>query len=275
MIDFNRTEDKQAMVGTTVFYILLILLLFMLSKSCTNAEAKDEEAGGVAISLGQPDQGGPDNSSAQEENTPPPSVPEYTPQSQLTSDDAEAPAVQKTKPAPKVKPKTTPTEQTTKTEPTKTAEPAPTKSAPKINIGKDKSGKGAGDDSRSGGYKGSPDGTPDGDPNGNGGRGKQGTGTGSGPTSGPVVGLIGGFDAKINPPSGGVQDNGVVRIYVCVNENGTVTTVKHDPLRGAPGTTTNSGLINKAITSIKQSSFKNVSGSDGGCGHFTYTFKVN
>ena len=65
MIDFNRTEDKQAMVGTTVFYIILVLLLFILSKSCTTAEAKDEEAGGVAISLGEPYQGGPDNSSAQ------------------------------------------------------------------------------------------------------------------------------------------------------------------------------------------------------------------
>jgi outer membrane biosynthesis protein TonB len=276
MINFNRTEDKQAMVGTTVFYILLILLLFILSKSCTNAEAKDEEAGGVAISLGEPDQGGPDNSSAQEESTPPASVPEYTPQSQLTSDDAEAPEVQKTKPEPKVKPKTTPTESKPITEPTtKPTEAKPTKSAPKINIGKDKTGKGSGDDSRSGGYKGRPDGTPDGDPNGTGGKGKSGTGTGSGPTSGPVVGLIGGFDAKITPPSGGIQDNGVVRLYVCVNENGTVTTVKHEPLRGAPGTTTNSGLVNKAIGSIKQSSFKNVSGSEGGCGYFTYTFKVN
>jgi hypothetical protein len=274
MIDFNRTEEKQAAIGTTVFYVLLILLLFILSKSCTTAEAIDVDAGGVAISLGQPDQGGPDNSSAQAESTPPPSVPDYTPQSQVTADDEDAPEVQETKPAPKVTPKKTVTEPAKQPEETKPTETKPTKPAPKINIGNKSSGGGSGDASKNGGDKGAPDGTGN-NPNGDGGKGTSGKGLGSGPTSGPVVGSIRGFDARITPPSGGVQDNGVVRLYVCVNASGSVTTVKHDPLRGAPGTTTNSGLINKAISSIQQSSFKNVSGSNGGCGHFTYTFKVN
>jgi len=157
--------------------------------------------------------------------------------------------------------------QTTRTEPTKPAEPSPTKIASKINVGKDQSNNGAGEVTQRGDYKFSQEVIP----NENRDKGKLEKGSGSG----PVVGLIGGFDAQITPPSGDIQDNGVVRLYICVNENGTVTTVKHDPLRGAPGTTTNSRLINKAISSIKQSSFKNVSGSDGGCGHFTYTFQVN
>jgi hypothetical protein len=272
MVDFNRTEDKQAMTGTAIFYTLLIILLFFLGKSCTDVQAKDVDAGGVAISLGEPDQGGPDNSTAETQSTPPPNVPDYTPQSQLTSDDAEAPVVKETKPTPHVKttkPVTEPTKTREETKPTPETKPERKANPNDLFKPSGKTGSGSGDPNGAGGDKGAPDGTGK-DPNGDG----KGPGLGSGPTSGPVVGKIGGFDADITAPRGGVQDNGVVRLYVCVNASGDVTTVRHEPLRGAPGTTTNSDLINRAISSIRQSSFRNVSGANSGCGYFTYTFQV-
>ena len=149
---------------------------------------------------------------------------------------------------------------------------------PKINIGKNKGkdtdGAGKGGDNNTGGYKGKPDGTgtsPDGE-----GQGTSGMGTGDGPSLGPgVSGGIGGFSAKIALPKGGVQENGVVRLKVCVNELGQVNDVKYAPKRGQAGTTSNKDLISRAIYSVKKSSFKNISGSSGtNCGFITYTFKL-
>jgi len=274
MINLSRLEDKKALIGTITVYLLLFLLLFLMSmfNACTEVSADEINSGGVAVSIGNPDDGGPDNSAAEEEVSSPPQPQEYTPENQLTSDVNEAPPVVKQEPKTETKPqqKTKPTDKTPQTK--------PTVKPPKINIGKNKGndteGKGKGGSSQSGGYKGKPDGigsSPDGE-----GKGTMGQGTGDGPSLGPgVSGGIGGFSAKITIPEGGVQENGVVRLRGCVNEFGQVTDVKHAPKRGQAGTTSNRDLISRATYSVKKSSFKNISGSSGiNCGFITYTFKL-
>ena len=240
MINLSRSEDKKALAGTITVYLLLFLLLFLMSmfNACSDLEAEEISSGGVAVSIGNPDDGGPDNSAAKEE-TIPESKEEYTPENQLTSDLAEAPPIVNNKAKTKSKETAKPTEN-------KPKETKPTPKPPKINIGKNKgkdtkgSGKGS---NNTGGYKGKPDGTgasPDGE-----GKGTSGMGSGSGPSLGPgVSGGIGGFSAKIALPQGGVQENGKVRLYVCVDSKGNVISAKYRPLIGDYSTTTNSDLKN-------------------------------
>jgi len=104
MINLSRSEDKKALAGTITVYLLLFLLLFLMSmfNACSDVEAEEISSGGVAVSMGNPDDGGPDNSSAEEE-TIPESEEEYTPENQLTSDVAEAPPIIKNEP--KITPK--------------------------------------------------------------------------------------------------------------------------------------------------------------------------
>jgi hypothetical protein len=271
MINLSRSEDKKALVGTITVYIMLFLLLLVMSmfNACSEVEAEEMSSGGVAVSLGNPNDGGPDNSAAEEE-TETATEEDYTPENQLTSDVAEAPPVVKNEPKTKAK-------ETNKPIKEKPKDPKPTPKPPKINIGKNKgkdiNGSGKGGDSNSGGYKGKPDGTgtsPDGE-----GKGTLGSGTGDGPSLGPgVSGGIGGFSAKIALPQGGVQENGVVRLKVCVNSQGAVKEVKHEPKVGDYRTTSNRDLIARAKYSVNKSTFRNISGSDGGCGYITYTFKL-
>ncbi len=75
MINLDRVEDKQATVGTVTFFALLLLFLIImgLMHGCTDLMAEEDAGGGVAVSIGNPDDGGPDNSSAEqiEDYTPP------------------------------------------------------------------------------------------------------------------------------------------------------------------------------------------------------------
>ena len=182
MLNLSRSEDKKALAGTITVYLLLFLLLFLMSmfNACSDLEAEEISSGVVAVSLGNPDDGGPDNFAAKEE-TIPESKEEYTPENQLTSDVAEAPPIVNNKA--KTKPK-----ETAKPIEDKPKETKPTPKPPKINIGKNKgkdtdgSGKGG---NNTGGYKGKPDGTgtsPDGE-----GKGTSGMGSGDGPSLGPGI----------------------------------------------------------------------------------------
>ena len=281
MIDLNREEDKKALIGTVSFYLLLFFYLFMLILLSCGEESGLEPSGGVAVSIGNPDNGGPDNSAAQEEEAyTPPIEEEYTPENQLTSDVEEAPAVKKTEPTVKPKPKVNkpvdkPTEQQEPTEKPKEVKKANTRDL----FGKDKAGAGKGGTSDDrGGYMGDPNGKPDGKPDGNGGRGNAGSGSGDGPSMGPgITGGIGGFSvASVAQPEGGVQDKGVVRLKVCVDAQGNVipSSIKYAPDRN-PETTTNLTLRKNAIAALNKFKFSNNSGSSGGCGYINFTFKLN
>ncbi len=281
MVDLHREEDKKALIGTVTFYALLFLLFILLALfSCGKDEAGLEPSGGVAVSIGNPDNGGPDNSAAeQEEAYTPPLEEEYTPENQLTSDVDEAPEVKKTEPTVKPKPKiNTPTEKPTEQQkPTETPKEVQ-KPNPKDLFGKDKTGAGKnGTADDRGGYKGRPDGS-DGPASGTGGIGTAGDGTGDGPAIGPgITGGIGGFSiAAVSQPKGGVQEKGVVRLKVCVDAQGNVipSSIKYAPDRN-PETTTNLTLRQNAIDALKKFRFSNNSGSSGGCGYINFTFKLN
>jgi hypothetical protein len=282
MVDLHREEDKKALIGTVTFYALIFLFIILLAMfSCGKTEDELDPSGGVAISLGYPDNGGTDNSAAeQEEAYTPPLEEEYTPENQLTSDVDEAPVVKKTEPTVKPKPKVTkptvkPTEQQ---KPTQKTEKVKTPNAKDL-FGRDKSGDGknASSDDR-GGYNGRPDGTPTGGPDGTGGTGISGRGSGDGPAIGPgISGGIGGFSiASVSQPQGGVQEKGVVRLKVCVDELGNVipSSIKYSPDRN-PETTSNLTLRQNAITALKKFKFSNNTGSSGGCGYVNFTFKLN
>jgi hypothetical protein len=282
MVDLHREEDKKALIGTVTFYALILLLIILLAMfSCGKTEDELEPSGGIAVSYGNPDNGGPDNSAAeQEEAYTPPIEEEYTPENQLTSDVDEAPVIKKTEPSAKPKPKVTkPTvKPTEKQKPTEKPKEVKTPNAKDL-FGKDKSGAGKnGSSNDRGGYQGRPDGEPKGGPEGTGGTGTAGRGTGDGPAIGPgISGGIGGFSiAAVTQPKGGVQEKGVVRLKVCVDELGNVipNSIKYSPDRD-PETTTNLTLRQNAITALKKFRFSNNSGSSGGCGYINFTFKLN
>lgn len=281
MVDINREEDKKAVIGTVTFFSLLLLLLILLSLFVwTNSQAELEPSGGVAVSFGEPDQGGPDNSAAEqvEEEYTPPVEEEYVPENQLTSDVEEAPVIKETKPT--VKPptkETKPVEKPTETDKPKDTKPVERKPNEKSLFGKDKTGGGKGNPSDKGGYTGRPDGKPDGSPDGTGGTGNMGDGTGNGPAIGPGIdGGIGGFKVRdYVKPEGGVQKNGIVSLKVCVDANGNVTSVSKNPKFRDINMTNDPELVARATTALRKFKFTNVTGAQSGCGYVNFTFKVN
>ena len=275
MVNISREEDKKAVIGTVTFFSLLLLLFILLSLFVwKNADAELEPSGGTVVSIGNPDQGGPDNSAAEQEDYEPQVEEEYIPENQLTSDVDEAPAVMETKPSEKpTKPVDKPKEQ----EKPKETKPAKRKPNKKSLFGKSESGSGKGVNSDKGGYKGRPDGKPEGSPEGTGGIGSMGDGTGSGPAIGPgIQGGIGGFKVRdYVKPEGGVQKNGIVSLRVCVNANGSVTSVDKNSKFRDINMTNDPELVARATTALRKFKFTNVTNSKGGCGYVNFTFKVN
>lgn len=281
MIDIHREEDKKAIIGTVTFFSLLLLLLILLSLfAWKTTQADIEPSGGVTVSLGQPNQGGPDNSAAQqqEEEYTPPVEEEYTPENQLTSDVDEAPEVKQNKPSPKpTKQPTKPIKKPTEQEKPEDTQPIERKPNERSLFGKDKTGGGSGKDSDKGGYTGTKDGKPNGSPEGTGGTGTMGDGTGNGPAIGPGIdGGIGGFQIKnYVKPEGGVQKNGIVSLKVCVDKNGNVTSVTKNSKFRNINMTNDPELVERATVALRKFKFTNVTNAQSGCGFVNFTFRVN
>lgn len=280
MIDIHREEDKKALIGTVTFFSLLLLLLVLLSIFAWNTSQADiEPSGGVTVSLGQPDQGGPDNSAAQQqEKYTPPLEEEYTPENQLTSNIDEAPEVKQNKPSPKpTKQPTKPIDKPSEQEQPENTKPLERKPNDRSLFGKDKAGGGSGKDSEKVGYTGTKDGKPNGNPEGTGGSGNMGDGTGSGPAIGPGIdGGIGGFQIKnYVKPEGGVQKNGIVSLKVCVDNNGNVTSVTKNAKFRNINMTNDPELVERATAALRKFKFTNVTNAQSGCGYVNFTFKVN
>lgn len=265
MLNLNNPNERAGLIGTIVFHALLLLMAILLGY-CTDLSADELDAGGVTVALGTPDAGAEDNSTAdQQEEYTPPVEEEYIPENQLTSDVEDAPAVKETnttKPNP-----TTPKEPTEKTTEKPKEERKPNT---KDLFSKKDKGEGSGGGT-TGGDRGAEDGKEGGSPDGAG----SGNGTGMDLGNG-ISGGIGGFKvSKVVPPEGGVQEQGVVRLRVCVDGAGRVipSSIKYAPDRD-PLTTTNLALRQRAEDALKQFKFTNTSGSTGGCGYIKFTFKL-
>lgn len=271
MIDFKRTEDRAGVIGTVTFHIVLVLLLMILGKACTDLNAEDLDDGGVTVSMGEPDMGGPDNETAEQEEYTPPQEEEYTPENQVTSDVDEAPEIKETKPTvkptPKPKPTTTPTTTPTQTKPTETT---PTPTPPKPNIGKGKTGGGSGTGKTPGQQGNSEDGDgPDM-------AGIGGTGGGFGDLGDGISGKgFGGFKvAQKAIPRSGSQETGRVAVDACIDANGKVISARKSTYV-PPNGSLNPDLLNRAIEAIYKFRFQNTSDSKGACGTIVFTFKVH
>jgi hypothetical protein len=270
MVDFKRTADRAGVIGTVTFHIVLLLLLMIMGKACTDVQADDGDEGGVTVSMGEPDMGGPDNETAKQEEYTPPQEEVYTPENQVTSDVDEAPEVQETKPVvkPTPKPKPTPTPSTTTT-PTPT--PTPTPKPPTPNIGKGKTGGGSGDGTTPGQKGNSTDGDgPDM-------AGIGGSGGGFGDLGNGISGKgFGGFAVRdIVKPASGSASTGRVVVTACLDARGKVISVEKSTERIGGNQSFDPDLLARAMEAMRKSTFTNTSNSKGACGDIIFTFKLN
>jgi outer membrane biosynthesis protein TonB len=210
----EKTHKVTSMVITIVFHALLIGLLLTLFLRPPNPPLGQEETM-MAISLGEPDQGGPDNTPAAEQPEVVASNPENSNEENILTSDAEEAPVVKTNPEKK---NTTEKIQTN----TKTEEAQPKVNDKALFKGNrtngDPNSQGMGDGDVPG-NQGDPDGSENGDPHGIVG--------GEGHLKGRVIKYKPNYDSKS-------KTTGTVYVTIYVDRNGNVT--KAEP--GARGTTT-------------------------------------
>lgn len=204
-MDLRNENDRKGLIGTIMVHSLLILL-FLIS-AFAPSPVDDEEDGGVEVSIGEPDYGGPDEMPATaEEQTQPESSPEQE-ENPVLSQDEEAPEVKQS--VKKTTPKVTTPSETPKTEENKPQERAVNQRA----TFKKKTGSAGQGDGTKTGNQGRPDGSESGKPDG--------TGTG---ISGNGKWSLSGRSAKstaIPNPDRSIEGTVVVKIWV--DKDGNVT----------------------------------------------------
>ena len=283
------SENQKGFIGTILFHGLLLLCVFLMSFANGGGGGGDngtgEALGGLEVSLGEPDLGGPDMEAGytpeQEEVTLEKTVDEET----LTDDNSVAPEVVSKKPevkteAPKI---TAPVFKKTVPNPT------PKKMPDSKGLFSKKGGnKGDGttpgnqgeDDGSINGHNG--DGNSPGDGNGKPGNGPgdgPGNGPGNGPSDGPGNGKgkdvtfgLRGFRAanpfKIDANKSG---SGTVVIKLCVEKDGSIKSVE----KTLKGNITDPYFINLAYQAVKNNTYTPTGSSvSDPCGYVTFTFKA-
>ncbi len=249
-MDLRKDSDRKGFIGTIAVHALLILLFII---SAFSPEVKlEEEDGGVEVSLGEPDYGGPDDRPAETIES---SQPESTPESSdepVLSQDEEAPEVQQTT---KPKPNTKPSE----TKPLEESKPEERKPDQRAMFPGSKSSKGQGSGEKTG-NQGQPDGSVNGKPD----------GTGTGKSGDGSYSLSGRSPVQTSRPKPSRSISGTVVVYITVNSRGVVTKAQ----AGARGTT----ISDKYFWKISEDAAKNwkfdprKGGSDDQFGTITFEY---
>lgn len=242
----ERKNKTAAIVGTAIFHALCLLMLWYMMLYPPNPPL-DAGGSGMAISLGEPDMGGPSPTPVEEPS-------QTIPVEEQISEEENPVATQETEEAPVVE---TPKKENKKPvnevkKPVKKVEEKPVEKPRRpderalFRKNNNRSSEGGSGDGEIPGNEGSPDGSPAGSPDGTGGNGGNGSGYGSGNSIGNGNGDgIGSFDLKgrsvARRPN--VEENsretGKVVVGVVVDRNGRV--VKATP--GQKGTTTLSPVL--------------------------------
>ncbi|MFY0643043.1 MAG: hypothetical protein JXR19_01095 [Bacteroidia bacterium] len=252
-MNLKRTADQAGFFGTIVFHALLVFFIMLLMVKCNTEEPPDPLDGAVAVSIGEPDYGGPDQSTSEVTETAP--TEESTTEEQVTSDVEDAPEVQETQ--------STTNQNTTPSEPTQTTTP---RQADPRNAWKPGTGSGTGDGDQSG-DQGKPDGQPDGQPDGTG------TGTGGEGFAGDgFSGKISGFKAVgTYKPENTQQQFGKIVVKVCVDKNGKIISVKGNQ----PGSTNTSAYLTRlSEQAARKFKFQRIgTATNINCGYITFNYK--
>lgn len=204
-MNLRNENDRRGLLGTILVHSLLILL-FIISAFAPKP-VEDEEDGGVEVSIGEPDYGGPDEMPAPtEEQSEPESSPEED-ENPVLSQDEEAPEVKQAKK--KAKPKVTKPTETPKTEENKPQERTVNQRA---TFKKKTGSQGQGDGTKTG-NQGQPDGSETGKPD----------GTGTGTSGGGKFSLTGRSAVSQAKPNPDRSANGQVVVQIWVDSRGYVT----------------------------------------------------
>ncbi|MCB9252499.1 MAG: hypothetical protein H6605_08505 [Flavobacteriales bacterium] len=279
----NR-EKQNGLIGTILFHSLLFLCVFLMSFAGggNGDNGTGEAIGGLEVSLGEPDLGGPDAEAGYTpESTSVPETASSPDDATLTDDNSDGPIL--------------PTKDEKK-DPKKTVETAPKitppvykKTTPNPNPVRRPDSKGlftkkgglSGDGTNSGnegrddgsiygdkdGGNGNGDGTGDGD-----GDGKPGSGNGDGDGTGDGVNFnLSGFrknnDFQIRTNRSG---SGTVIIELCVYKDGRLKSAR--PLLG--GTMTDKYFIDLALKAVKENTYSPIGNvSKDQCGKVKFTFR--
>jgi outer membrane biosynthesis protein TonB len=264
-MNLSKEHDRKGLVAT--IFIHTIIFLLMLVWVMAEADDMVDQAGGVEVSFGEPDAGGPEDisQSAEDmaESTPEPSPPVNTP-------DADQMVTQDVEDAPEVKA----TNQTTTDNTTKEPVQEKPKEQPKPTIDKGlqdrlkKIGKGKKNSetttSTGGGKKTGPLGDRDADQAGKGGKS---TGT-MGNFSFSLTGFTVSHAPTIKNES---QDDGTVIIQVCLDHSGNIKSVNK-----VGGTSTSIYLKNLSINAVKKFKFQAIGDrSETNCGTISFNYALH
>lgn len=265
-MDLNHEHDRKGLVATILIHCIIFLL--MLIWIMGEAKDMDAPAGGVEVSFGDPDAGGPSDISQVANTTPtatPPSNPtESTTENDdpvLTDDDADQPEMDD---------KQKQTQKTTTTDPVKdpvkTEEPTITAAQKAMQRWKNKQANSDKTTSTGDGTKSGPKGDP--------GAKQKGPGGKSSGTMGNVNYNLDGFGISKNPNIVNTsQEDGSVKVAFCVDKNGKLLA---NTLRISGGTATSTYLRNLSKDAIKRFEFYPFGDQAAtNCGTITFNYKLH
>ena len=264
-MNLSKEHDRKGLVAT--IFIHTIIFLLMLVWVMAEADDMVDQAGGVEVSFGEPDAGGPEDVSQSAEETvqsnPEPSPPVNTPDADevVTQDVEDAPEVETTNQNTTPTTTTEPVKKTPKEDPKPTIDPKLKDRLSQIGKGKKNSDKTT---SSGSGTKSGPLGDRDADQAGKGGK--------SSGTMGNFSFSLTGFTVSSAPSiKNESQDDGTVIIQVCLDHSGNIKSVNK-----VGGTSTSIYLKNLSINAVKKFKFQAIGDhSETNCGTISFNYALH